>query len=274
MALIIATLSDISFSFTVHAHDIQVDRSLLQWKLRKARFIRSISDYNRRSLERMHRPDTEGKIEVIHIGIEPERYEHNRDGAPSCELPLILCIAAYKEYKGLPVLIEACRLLHNDGMRFRAVLIGHGPMQEELAATVRAKGLSGIVDLAGPKQQDEVARAIAGAALVVLPSIVAADGQMEGIPVALMEAMACGRAVISTAISGIPELVEDGVTGILVPPKDAAALAQGMRTLLEEPRLAEEMGRRGSRKVRSEFSVGESVSRLIARLQPELGAME
>jgi colanic acid/amylovoran biosynthesis glycosyltransferase len=107
MALIIASLSDITFSFTVHAHDIQVDRSLLDWKLRETRFVRSISDFNRRFLEELY-PHVRGKIEVIHVGIEPEVYENSGTRiAPAGPTPRILCVAAHRPYKGLPVLIEA-----------------------------------------------------------------------------------------------------------------------------------------------------------------------
>src|ERR1051326_731429 len=107
MALIIATLGrGITFSITVHAHDIQVDRSLLRWKLREARFVRSISDFNRRFLEGLYPSETRRKIHVIHVGIEPEQYA---SVAPE-GIPKLLCVAAHKPYKGLPYLIEACRI--------------------------------------------------------------------------------------------------------------------------------------------------------------------
>ena len=267
MALIVATLAPITFSFTVHAHDIQVDRSLLRWKLREARFIRSISDFNRRFLEKLYPREATGKIEVIHVGIEPERYKTTSPAEAAA--PLILCVAAHKPYKGLPVLIEACRMLRGAQMKFRCEVIGHGPMHDELQRMIDDKGAGEVIALVGPKPQDEVARKMAEAAFFVLPSIVADDGQMEGIPVSLMEAMASGRAVISTSISGIPELVDDGVNGLLVPPADALALAHAMRSLLESPERAREMGERGRRKVRAEFELGETVSRLIARLERE-----
>ncbi|HEU4522576.1 MAG TPA: glycosyltransferase family 4 protein, partial [Thermoanaerobaculia bacterium] len=270
MALIIATLSDITFSFTVHAHDIQVNRSLLRWKLRETRFVRSISDFNRRFLEKLYPKEAAGKIVVIHVGIEPAVYEENsRRTAAAAGPPRILCVAAHKPYKGLPVLIEACRILRDEGIELRCDIVGDGPMRDELEALIRERGLAGVVTLAGARPQEEVTRMMAEARLFALPSIIAADGQMEGIPVALMEAMASARAVVTTKISGIPELVDDGVNGLLVEPGDAPAFARAMKELLRDQNRAAEMGRRGQQKVRAEFTLPDCVRQLIARLDEE-----
>ena len=267
MALIIATLGrGITFSITVHAHDIQVDRSLLRWKLREARFVRSISDFNRRFLERLYPSEARGKIRVIHVGIEPEQYA---SVPPPQGIPKLLCVAAHKPYKGLPYLIEACRILRDEGVLFHCDIVGHGPMRDELAAMIRERGLEEDVVLAGPRPQEEVARMMSEAALFVLPSIVAPDGQMEGIPVALMEALASGRAVVSTTLSGIPELVENGESGLLVAPADATAFADAIRTLLAERERARAMGMHGREKVRAEFDLRDCVRRLVGLLAVE-----
>ena len=273
MALIISSLSDITFSFTVHAHDIQLDRSLLGWKLRETRFVRSISDYNKRFLEKLY-PQAHGKIMVVHVGIEPEKYEDNarRFHATTTGIPKVLCVAAHRPYKGLPVLIEACRILREQGVTFRCDVLGHGPMRAELEQLIRAKGVEEVIHLLGAKPEHVVADMMGEATLFVLPSIIASDGQMEGIPVALMEAMASSRAVVSTSISGIPELVENGVNGLLVPPGDAQALATAMRTLLEDRERAKEMGRRGQEKVRAEFTLPACVTQLLDRLSDEARA--
>ena len=266
MALIIATLSNVTFSFTVHAHDIQVNRALLRWKLRETQFVRSISAFNKRFLEELYPNEARGKIDVIHVGIETHSY-----GPPSSTNGQragnkILCVAAHKPYKGLPWLIEACRILRDEGIDVQCDVIGHGPMHDQLAAMIRDHGLTNV-RLIGPRAQEEVTRMMAEASLFVLPSIVAPDGQMEGIPVSLMEAMATGRAVVSTSISGIPELVEHGVSGLLVPPADARALADAIRELLADPERARRMGERGREKVRAEFTLSECVRQLNARLE-------
>jgi glycosyltransferase involved in cell wall biosynthesis len=269
MALIIATLSNVTFSFTVHAHDIQINRALLRWKLRETKFVRSISDFNKRFLEKLYPKETAGKIEVIHVGIETDQYANARAATQDGEAGnrKLLCVAAHRPYKGLPYLIEACALLRDEGVAVDCDVVGHGPMYEELAALIRARGVGDVIRLAGPKPQEEVTRMMSEAALFVLPSIIAADGQMEGIPVALMEAMASGRAVISTSIAGIPELVENGVSGVLVPPANARALADAIRNLLADPERARRMGERGREKVRAEFTLSECVRRLNQRLE-------
>jgi colanic acid/amylovoran biosynthesis glycosyltransferase len=272
MALIIASLSDITFSFTVHAHDIQVDRTLLRWKLRETRFVRSISAFNKRFLEELYPAETRGKIMVVHVGIEPEKYEDNArrfEAAPS-GIPKILCVAAHRPYKGLPVLIEACRILRDQGIAFRCDVLGTGPMTAELERMIHDRGAGDVISLLGARPEHVVAEMMGESTLFVLPSIIASDGQMEGIPVALMEAMASGRAVVSTSISGIPEIVDDGVSGLLVPPADPDALAAAMRTLLEDRERAREMGRRGQQKVRAEFTLPDCVAQLRARLASEV----
>jgi colanic acid/amylovoran biosynthesis glycosyltransferase len=273
MALIIASLSDITFSFTVHAHDIQVNRALLRWKLRETRFVRSISDFNRRFLEELYPAEATGKIDVIHVGIEPQPYEENgRRVQPSAGPPKILCVAAHKPYKGLPVLIEACRILRDKGVSFVCDIVGDGPMRAELESMIRAANLESVVRIAGARPQEEVTRMMAEASVFALPSIIAPDGQMEGIPVALMEALASGRPVVTTAISGIPELVENEVNGMLVPPGDAAAFATALELVLSDPAMRVEMGRHGQRKVRAEFTLDECTRMLVARLDRENAA--
>ncbi len=251
MALIISKLSGIPFSFTAHAHDIQLDRSLLRWKIREAQFVRSISQFNRRFLEELY-PEARGKIEVIHVGVPlPSAL------CPLPSAPRALCVAALKPYKGLPVLIEACRIagVHCD-------VVGDGPMRAELEALNH----DNVVTFLGPRDESDVARLMDECSLFVLPSIVAPDSQMEGIPVALMEALAHGRPAVSTRISGIPELVVDGVNGLLVEPGDAHALARAMRELLDDRERGREMGVRGREVVEREFELGGCTRELLQRI--------
>jgi colanic acid/amylovoran biosynthesis glycosyltransferase len=270
MALIVAELSEATFSFTVHAHDIFVDRSLLRWKLREAQFIRSISKFNRCFLERLYPNETSDKVKVIHVGIEPKIYEELRSRiACAQEPPKVLCVAAHRPYKGLTVLIEACRILRDEGIRPHCDIVGSGPMTAELGAQINKAGVGDVLHLVGQHPQDIIARMMGEAALFVLPSIIAEDGQMEGIPVALMEALASGCPVVSTCISGIPELVEDGINGLLVPPGDPGALAKAIRRLLESPKLRTAMGQRGQQKIRAEFTLRACVRDLADLLDCE-----
>lgn len=256
MALVISELGGLDFSFTAHAHDIFVDRHLLRWKVQRAQFIRSISKFNEDFLTTLYPNESRGKIRVIHMGIQPERYRSGRRDGPA------LCIAAFKPYKGLTHLIDAFDLLARRGVGLECEIVGAGPMEGELRRRIQERGIDSRIRLAGTRTQDQVARIMQQARFFVLPSIRARDGQMEGIPVALMEAMAAELAVISTRLSGVPELVEDGVTGLLVPPGSAEALADAMERLVRSPEIATAMGRRGREKVIREFDVRDSVREL------------
>ena len=259
MALIVSKFAPITYSFTVHAFDIQGDRSLLDWKIRESRFVRSISQFNKRFLEGLYPDDARGKIEVIHVGIEPDVYAKDTTPVPG----RILCVAGHRPYKGLPYLIEACRILRDEGVAFECNLVGHGPMHDELVQMIADRNLGDRMHLIGPRPEEEVAKMMSEASLFVLPSIVDKDGMMEGIPVALMEAMATGRAVVSTTTAGIPELVDDGVSGLLVPPQDPPALARAIRSLIENPERARAMGEQGRAKVRREFDLRQSATQLL-----------
>lgn len=262
-AFVISSLAGIPFSVTVHAHDIFVRRAMLRQKLGAASFVRAISRFNRDFLAALY-PALGGKLEEIHTGVDPETYASAAPPAPG--LPALLCVAALKPYKGLPVLVEACRRLRDQGVAFRCELVGEGPQRAPLEQAIAAAGLEGHLRLLGVRPQHEVARLLSEATLLVLPSVVAADGQMEGIPVALMEAMAAGRPVVASSLSGIPELVQDRVSGLLVPPGDAAALATAIASLLADPEWARRMGQAGRRTVERDFRLSACVSQLLERM--------
>jgi glycosyltransferase involved in cell wall biosynthesis len=267
LAWIVSSLTGIPWSLTVHAHDIFVRRTMLREKLASARFIRTISRFNREFLEERYPGEIAGRSRVVHVGIDPEAYRRlppPSDGAAGP--PRILCVAALKPYKGLPVLLDACRLLADRGVAFRCDVVGDGPLRSELERRIAELGLAGTVTLLGAQPQHEVTRRFGESSIFVLPSIVAPDGQMEGIPVALMEAMAAGRPVVASALSGIPELVEDGVNGLLVAPGDAAAVASALGSLLADPALGRRLGERGREKVEREFRLGASVTDLLGLL--------
>jgi colanic acid/amylovoran biosynthesis glycosyltransferase len=265
MALIVSSLTGIPWSVTVHAHDIFVSQAMLREKLAAARFIRSISGFNRELLERRFPGEAADKVRVIHVGIDPEVYRGLPDPAADSPTPqIILCVASHRPYKGLPMLLEACRRLRSEGVAFHCEIVGDGPLRPELERRITELGLAGTVSLLGALPQHEVTRRLGESAVFVLPSIVAPDGQMEGIPVALMEAMAAGRPVVASALSGIPELVEDGVSGFLVQPGDAPAIAAAVERLLADPALGLRMGERGREKVDREFRLDGTIADLVA----------
>lgn len=261
MALIVSELTGIGFSITAHAHDIFVDRALLGMKLRRAKFVRAISKFNRDFLVDLS-PEAASKIEVIHIGIDPRNYDPAPH--PASSPPLLLAVAAFKPYKGLPVLIDACARLASAGVDFHCEIIGDGPQRRQIEERIAGEMLGGRVQLLGNLPQHEVAQRMRGATVLVLPSVVAHDGQMEGIPVALMEAMAAQLPVVASSLSGIPELVEHGRMGLLVEPGNPEALADAIRQILSDREQAEEMGRRGRERVLEQFVLSSTVAQLVA----------
>lgn len=284
VAWVVERLAGIPFSVTVHAHDLFVRRTMLAEKLGRARFIRAISRFNREYLaERC--PEVAGRVAVVHVGVEPERYRQRGEDRPeggeaAGREVRILTVAALERYKGIAVLIEAAGLLRErlaagGPERSSAIwavtweVVGEGSLRAELEREIARRGLGGSVRLAGALPQDEVARRLARADLFVLPSVVAPDGQMEGIPVALMEALAAGRPVVASRLSGTPELVADGETGLLVPPGDAGAVAEAVARLLREPGLAARLGEAGRRRVEDEFRLATTVAELRALLDRE-----
>jgi glycosyltransferase involved in cell wall biosynthesis/aminoglycoside phosphotransferase (APT) family kinase protein len=279
-ALIISSLAPISFSFTAHAHDIFVAwrRPLLGLKVRRARFIRVISAFNQTFLRALY-PESAGKLRVIHVGIEPDRYRPvpssfspghapsaARHGGNGAGVPRVLCVAALQPYKGIAVLIEACGRLQATRARFLCEVVGDGRLRGALAEQIARARLGDCVRLRGALRQDEVAALLRHSAMVVLPSVVARDGQMEGIPVALMEAMAAELPVIAPAISGVPELIDHGVNGLLVEPGNPDALADAIAALLADPARRRELGRRGREKVLRAFRLDACAAALLRDL--------
>ncbi|HEX6640963.1 MAG TPA: glycosyltransferase family 4 protein [Thermoanaerobaculia bacterium] len=268
LALIVSKFSNITYSITAHAHDIQVFRNLLDWKIAEARFVRTCTEFNRRLLEQLYPNETRGKMVVIHYGVDPELYvDTTRRAVPA--RPRILCVASHRPYKGLPYLIEACRILRDEGHTFDCNLVGTGPMRDELANMIRDRNLEDCVHLLGAQPEAEVARLLKETTFFVLPSIIQKDGTMEGMPNALIEAMATGRAVISTTIAGIPELIEHGSTGLLVPPEDSVALADAIRQMLVDPERTRRMGERGRQHIVEQYSIHDIVAQLVARISVE-----
>lgn len=270
-SLILSSLTNISFSFTVHAHDIFVGRALLKEKIQAARFVRTISTFNKRFLEKACPGIADSKCRVIHVGVEPERYgprsspsfvtSRSQGGAAK-----ILSVAQLKPYKGVPVLVRAVKELVDSGVELKCDVVGDGPLRPKIDRLISELGLSDVVRLLGWQPQQEVARLMGQATVFVLPSILAKDGQMEGIPVALMEAMAAERPVVASCLSGIPELIDDGVNGLLVPPSDAGALARAIRRLLDDGKLREAMGKRGRQRVQKDFLLTGCVAELRSEL--------
>lgn len=261
-AYIVSRLADIPYSFTAHAHDIYVERPMLERKIRASRFVVTISEFNRRYLRDLFGDEASDRTRVIRCGVDTERYLSPRPRERNGGAHRMACIASLEEYKGHAYLIRACALLARQGIPFQCDLVGGGELEGRLKAVVAAEGLADRIRFHGRLPQAEVRDILLASDILVLPSIITRTGKMEGLPVVLMEALALEVPVVSTDISGIPELIRDGETGLLVPEKDPAALATGIRRQFEDPARAGAMARAGRELVLREFDLRKNVADL------------
>ncbi|HEX6287606.1 MAG TPA: glycosyltransferase [Herpetosiphonaceae bacterium] len=264
-AYVIRRLTGIPYSITAHAHDIYEEQAMLEEKLRQASFVVTISDYNRRFLQELYGPEIADKIAVIRCGVDPAVFQP-APAKPDQRPFTIICVASLRDYKGHPYLIEACAQLKAQGIQFRCLLVGEGQDRPQIAAQIARLGLSDWITLLGHQPRQRVSKLVADADVMVLPSVTTRTGKKEGIPVALMEALATEKPVIATAISGIPELIEDGRTGLLVPERDTPSLAQAIRRLYDDPELRRQLGAAGRAKVLQEFNLQQNTAALFKLL--------
>jgi glycosyltransferase involved in cell wall biosynthesis len=181
-------------------------------------------------------------------------------------------VAQLWERKGLEDLVRACRVLADRGIAASCRIVGEGPLRGRLEQLIAALDLSDRVVLTGALRHPEVVALLGQARAFVLPCVVAPDGDRDGIPNVILEAMASGLPVISTPVSGIPEVVRDGETGFLVPEHDPTAVADAAARLIADPELASRLGAAGRAFVREEFDLDRNVERLLSRFASLGGA--
>jgi colanic acid/amylovoran biosynthesis glycosyltransferase len=263
---IIHRLTGIPFSFTAHGFDLHVDRRMLCAKIGEASFVVPVSEYNRDLMVKECGDRARRKLAVIHCGVDT-RFFHPAESAVEQGPLSILCVGKLHEVKGQTHLLEACRLLAEAGIDLVCTLVGDGPDRQALTKQVAESGLDGRVAIVGERDRVQIAALLSSAQVHVAPSVPTRSGKREGIPVVLMEAMSAGLPVVASRLSGIPELVEDGVSGLLVPPGDAAALADALRRLNDDPSLRRRLGSAGREKVLEEFDVRRNAAELVRRFQ-------
>jgi glycosyltransferase involved in cell wall biosynthesis len=202
---------------------------------------------------------------VIHCGVDTEVFRGRSERTPheKGENPfLILCIGTLHEVKGQGYLIEACRQLQERGIDFICHFVGDGPDKPALSTLVNQAGLQEKIRFHGRLTQADVARLLRDADVLAAPSVPTRDGRREGIPVVLMEAMGSSVAVIASRISGIPELVNDGSTGLLVPPRDATSLAKALECYHTDSGLRRWLGQAGRERVLADFDLHKNAVKL------------
>lgn len=249
----------IPMSFTGHAVDLFRDRSLLRQKLQRATFVSCISSWHR-NWYRSIVPGDDSKYPVIRCGVEvPERVI-----SPPSEGPLrILGLARLVSKKGFDTLMEALSKVNQQHVSFECTLAGDGPEFSSLQEMVRSLGLSEQVRFLGGVAHGRVSDLLRSTDVMILPCKVDAQGDRDGIPVALMEAMAHGLPVICGDLPTIRELIEDRVTGLLVPPGNSDALAEAICELASDSTLRTTLGIAGRDRVNEEFASGSNLARLM-----------
>jgi len=241
-ALFISLLTDIPYSFTCHAHDVYLFEALFPEKLKHCAFASPAHEHVRQELLRKCAGGDQAKALVLRVGVDVDQFErvpyHRKHDAPW----QMLAVGRLAPMKGHIYLIRALAQLVASGARVQCKMVGEGPLRGELEAEIRSHGLEETVLLLGARPNEEVRRSLSEADVFVLPSIVAPDGQTEGIPFALMEAMACGLPVVASEVGGIRELVRHEENGLMVSPGDVDLLASNLRRLYEDDDLSIKLG--------------------------------
>ena len=261
-AWVIHRMTGISYSITVHAHDIFAHKAMLETKIKDAAFIAAISDFNRNYLSEKIGIRIRYKIAIVRCGIPPGHYHRPIKAWQPGQRFELITTGSLQPYKGQKDLVKACALLRDTGLDFRCRVIGEGEERQALEKLIASHQLNNHVILLGAKTQNEVATLLKTAHCYVQPSIIMPSGKMEGIPVALMEAMATGLPVVATAISGIPELVHRGETGYTLAPGAPEQLATLIKQVYHHPDQAVRRAENARQLVMDEFNLEKNARRL------------
>jgi glycosyltransferase involved in cell wall biosynthesis len=264
VAVLAARLAGIPFSFTEHGPAIyfEVERWALAEKIARARFVIAISHFCRSQLMLFSAPEHWGKIAIVHCGVDVSAYDR---AAPGQFGKRVAFVGRLDPVKGALLLIEAMAEVLKAHPDATLTLAGDGPARAGAEARAAALGIAGSVRFAGFMTQGQVAGLLASSDMLVLPSFA------EGLPVVYMEALASRIPVVASRVAGVPELVEDGLTGFTVPPGDVATLTDRMSRLMADPEMARAMGEAGRRSVEEGFDIAKE-GRWLAEIFRQGGA--
>jgi glycosyltransferase involved in cell wall biosynthesis len=263
VAFLTSMIADVPYSFTAHAMDIfktHINTKSLSKKIKNARFVVTVSEYNREHLMKFVDGDKK-KIVKIHNGIRLDSFKPNRE-VDTKPLFTFICVARFVEKKGHKVLVEACDILRRQRLSFQCWLVGKGKLRSLIRSEVKSKNLTDCIKLLGPFSQVEVMNLYRRAHAYVLPCIVGTDGNRDGLPVSIVEALASGLPVITTPMTGNPEVIEENSNGLLVPFNDAKALAEAMGKLMIDSDLYNRLRRNTRTSVESRFDLHETTKML------------
>jgi glycosyltransferase involved in cell wall biosynthesis len=260
-----ARMAGITYSITAHAKDIfhdDVEPVPLAQRLSDAHAVVTVSDFNAEYLRRLA---PAARVHRVYNGVDLRAFAY----APGAAEPLrIVAVGRLVEKKGFGDLVEACHQLAAAGRDVRCQIVGDGDLEPELRAQIAEHGLERRVELLGPRTQDEVRALVREAAVLAAPCIVGADGNRDGLPTVLLEAMALGTPVVSTDVTGIPELVRHEQTGLITGQHDPAGLAAALARLLDDAALRDRLAAAGRALIEECFDVDRSAQRVRAVAWP------
>ncbi|HSK83933.1 MAG TPA: glycosyltransferase [Rubrobacter sp.] len=254
VARLAAKFARIPYTFTTHAKDIfheSVCPEDFRRKLEDAAGVVTVSDYNLRYLRETYGPAAE-RTRRVYNGLDLQRFTYK---APLHRLPKIVAVGRLVEKKGFADLIGACATLAAGGRQFTCEIVGSGELEADLRGRIEQSGAGGMIRLIGPRPQAEVVRLVQEAAAFVAPCVLGEDGNRDGLPTALLEAMALGTPVVSTDVTGIPEVLRDGETGLLVPQRNPAEIAGAISRLTGDSTLRIRLADRARRLIEADFNV-------------------
>ena len=262
-------MSGIPYSFTAHAKDLYLTPPrVIQRRARAATFVATCTGYNARYLHELLGADA-GKVHLVYHGIDLSQFGSREKQKPFAQVrpKLMLSVGRLVEKKGHDDLIAACALLRQRGHAFRCMIVGEGPLRSALAAQISELQLDGIVTLEGAMTHSKLVALYGHADLFALAPRITGDGDRDGIPNVIAEAMATGVPVVSTDVSGIPELVLHGRTGLLAPPNDPGALADAIARLLGDPCEAAVFAGAARERLEHDFDLWTTTRRLHALIE-------
>lgn len=270
VAYVIHRWSGLPFSVSAHAYDIYMVPRMLPAKVRAARFVVTCARTNADYMRRITGPEADGKVLVSYHGVDVTRFTPP-DSAPARRPFTVVSCGQLERYKGMHLLVEACAQLRREGVDLECWIVGDGPYRPVLERLVQTLAVGDCVHLTGPQPHAEVAALLRRADVFSLASELAGR-RRDVIANVIVEAMAAGVPVVVSRIPGVEELIEDGITGYLVPPNRTDALAEVLRGLLENPEGRRRVGLAGRRRVLQDFDNHKNVRALAQQLAAAVGA--
>jgi colanic acid/amylovoran biosynthesis glycosyltransferase len=260
LGIMLSMLTKLPVSCTVHAFDLFTRNSAgLKYRLSKCKFIAAISNFNIEFLRENCGQEVAGLCHVVHCGIDVTGF-HNIERVP--QQGRMLCVARLDPKKGLDIAIKACAKLKEQNINFLFEIIGDGSEHKHLEELIDKFNLANEVRLLGAIPNDRLMPFFSRTSIFLMPCVKTAANDMDGIPVAMMEAMSCGMPVVSSDISGLPELIKHGYNGWMVPEKDVDALVEILKYLLQNHSELMKAGENAIKSVQTEFRIEENAQKL------------